>query len=618
MADTGSLFSFFADAPPGSPLSYDALDARRKIAIALASREQPFPTTVGAGLAALGDAFGQRRNLAALDAQSAQQAAAERDYLKGAPSDIYVPGIETQTPSVAGPTPSPAPPPQRAADVTPPAFAAPPPPSEAAPAPLPDIAPPPVTAEGDAPMSQSALDAGATQGEVNTARSKLAQMLVKRSLLSPETAGGNAPVPFTPPSVNDQIAEQGAPRLTAAAGDQAALPPDAGNPPIPTAIPRAPPPGPTPSPLPPDARGPMPPLTGPAAPADIAQQPIQAPRPQVMAPPGPPPEPPRLLGPSQGMAYWSQVMNNPRFSPDARAQAKQQYELADAGRKTLQERQQNEYMNNRGQWEKADEKYKDFVRTADDRTLKNQIDVIGAANTQATLEKALYEQGKPREQAAAEADLKIRQLQQQIATPQKVEQVAGRIVAFNPNTGQFEDRTPPLDPSKIKLSDVEAKKVEFYTRAQNASQYLGDASELANRTDVIKHALPGGNAYVSQAFQSKFNAANAWMVAVLRDESGAVLNKDEIAQKYGTYFPVPGDSAATIRQKTQLRANEEKSFYDTLGPARGIVPAPPPPMDSAARPAVPAGVADGTIQTNPRTGAMRRAVGGHWEDVRGQ
>ena len=50
----------------GGALTYDQLQARRKIAMALATRNRPYPKTIGEGLTALGEGLGEGYNLAAL------------------------------------------------------------------------------------------------------------------------------------------------------------------------------------------------------------------------------------------------------------------------------------------------------------------------------------------------------------------------------------------------------------------------------------------------------------------------------------------------------------------------------------------------------------------------
>ena len=50
MSDAYNVPSFFSDDPRTGALTYDQLQARRKIAMALATRNRPYPKTIGEGL----------------------------------------------------------------------------------------------------------------------------------------------------------------------------------------------------------------------------------------------------------------------------------------------------------------------------------------------------------------------------------------------------------------------------------------------------------------------------------------------------------------------------------------------------------------------------------------
>jgi hypothetical protein len=290
--------AFWADAPEGSPISYKGLETRRKIAEQLMSQQQKYPKTVGEGIFSAAQSFANAMDFKRLehleaarqqqiDAQTREAGAAleESNRPTGAPPPPpYAPPLTT--PQVP-PTPSPAPPDVSEAS-----------PEAPAPAPgLPPIAPtPPILAQGDAPMSPDAIAAGATQPEVNAARTQLAQALVKRSLLAPGATGGGTPAPFAPPAPGERLVEQASavpgPVPTGAGQIVPPRPPPpvpTGNPPIVTEIPRAPPPGgmgtvpapenPVPRP-PPDSFGrtPVPAVTAlqpPAPPQPLPMQPLE-------------------------------------------------------------------------------------------------------------------------------------------------------------------------------------------------------------------------------------------------------------------------------------------------------------------------------------------------------
>jgi len=71
--------SFFSDDPKGGALTYEQLQARRKIAAAIATRNRPFPKTIGEGLTYLGESLGENyadRRAAADEARYRQQSQA--------------------------------------------------------------------------------------------------------------------------------------------------------------------------------------------------------------------------------------------------------------------------------------------------------------------------------------------------------------------------------------------------------------------------------------------------------------------------------------------------------------------------------------------------------------
>lgn len=60
--------------------------------------------------------------------------------------------------------------------------------------------------------------------------------------------------------------------------------------------------------------------------------------------------------------------------------------------------------------------------------------------------------------------------------------------------------------------------------------------------------------------QQYLNAAQNWIRANLRKESGAVIGDQEMIDEYATYFPTAGDSQKVIEQKRQLRKETEKGM----------------------------------------------------------
>lgn len=60
--------------------------------------------------------------------------------------------------------------------------------------------------------------------------------------------------------------------------------------------------------------------------------------------------------------------------------------------------------------------------------------------------------------------------------------------------------------------------------------------------------------------QQYLNAAQNWIRANLRKESGAVIGDQEMIDEYSTYFPTAGDTKEVIQQKAKLRKEAEKGM----------------------------------------------------------
>jgi hypothetical protein len=135
----------------------------------------------------------------------------------------------------------------------------------------------------------------------------------------------------------------------------------------------------------------------------------------------------------------------------------------------------------------------------------------------------------------------------------------------------------PLESSKP-LTEGQAKGVGFALRAREADQVLntiGKSGEV--QPGVFKRVLEstpfigeglGTMANVSQSAEQQQveQAQRNFVNAVLRQESGAVINEDEFNNAKKQYFPQPGDSDAVIKQKEQARKTTIKALETQAGP----------------------------------------------------
>jgi hypothetical protein len=95
MADE-AYSTIFSNDPRTGALSYPQLEARRRIAIALATRNRPYPKTIGEGLTALGEGLGEGYMNSGLEraerAQQGRDTAATSLLMGGAPPVAAAPG----------------------------------------------------------------------------------------------------------------------------------------------------------------------------------------------------------------------------------------------------------------------------------------------------------------------------------------------------------------------------------------------------------------------------------------------------------------------------------------------------------------------------------------------
>jgi hypothetical protein len=101
-------------------------------------------------------------------------------------------------------------------------------------------------------------------------------------------------------------------------------------------------------------------------------------------------------------------------------------------------------------------------------------------------------------------------------------------------------------------------------------------------------AIPLVGGAIARSGQSadtqKFDqAAQDWIRAKLRKESGAAIGKDEMAQEYATYFPQVGDSAEKLAQKAEARRVATLAMQKSAGKAYEAYT----PLPAAAAPAAP-------------------------------
>jgi hypothetical protein len=122
------------------------------------------------------------------------------------------------------------------------------------------------------------------------------------------------------------------------------------------------------------------------------------------------------------------------------------------------------------------------------------------------------------------------------------------------------------------FSDVQLKSGTFAERMENSRNTVSslistdfDPSQLSQYIGDNAGVL--GNYALSDQQQMFIQASHDWIRAKLRKESGAVIAKEEMQKEYATYFPMPGDSAAVMKQKAGARKIAEKGMARESGGA---------------------------------------------------
>jgi hypothetical protein len=141
----------------------------------------------------------------------------------------------------------------------------------------------------------------------------------------------------------------------------------------------------------------------------------------------------------------------------------------------------------------------------------------------------------------------------------------GRV---NLDTGEFLPITQsgmPIGAKDKPLTEVQGKSTGFATRADEADKIIGSVGESGKiQPSLLKSAagavpvIGGGletitNFAASSAQQQVEQAQRNFVNAILRQESGAAIGKDEFSNAQKQYFPQVGDSPEVIKQKSANR-----------------------------------------------------------------
>lgn len=116
---------------------------------------------------------------------------------------------------------------------------------------------------------------------------------------------------------------------------------------------------------------------------------------------------------------------------------------------------------------------------------------------------------------------------------------------------------------EAKRSADQEKASGFYDRMLESAKIIDDLNYDPTGTwETIK----GVTNTTSSSERQRYNqAAQNWIRANLRRESGAVIGDDEMEQEFKVYFPVFGDDQETIKQKAKARKVTERAMAKSAG-----------------------------------------------------
>lgn len=124
------------------------------------------------------------------------------------------------------------------------------------------------------------------------------------------------------------------------------------------------------------------------------------------------------------------------------------------------------------------------------------------------------------------------------------------------------------DAATGKSTEAQAKAGAFATRMGQAEKLLATVqNEGLSLGNKVAGAIPmAGNYLQSPEYQRYKQASSAFITAMLRQESGAAINKSEFDRYEKELFPQPGDDPSVVAQKAQMRAAATEQMRRSAGP----------------------------------------------------
>lgn len=130
--------------------------------------------------------------------------------------------------------------------------------------------------------------------------------------------------------------------------------------------------------------------------------------------------------------------------------------------------------------------------------------------------------------------------------------------------------------SGMKLTEAQGKDVSLYTRGLDSDAVLsGLDTKLTDwaQQNADKIPLGLGNYMKDPAFRQAKQAADGFLTAVLRKETGAAVTPQEFGIYGPMFLPVPGDDPGTIANKRRARQVALLAIRSGLGTAEAVAKA---------------------------------------------
>lgn len=170
------------------------------------------------------------------------------------------------------------------------------------------------------------------------------------------------------------------------------------------------------------------------------------------------------------------------------------------------------------------------------------------------------------EQAKANLDMKLRQMAQdkELKSQGLAQQREG--LAQRSSDKAMKDQ---------ELSATQAKQLGLAEMGQLANKQYEEAISKGKKSgefdptsygDIIDSSSWAPQFMKSASAKEAMSAQSSWIESYLRDASGAAIPPSERGAYASDYFPRPGDTPETVKNKAMLRAQKEKAALTGAGP----------------------------------------------------